>query len=221
MCLVIKAAGRRTAWSDKHIADEMIQGPSGNGVDDLYLLEINASNSYGVSTTKSLDLTKSFDDMKVQGILNQINGLDHTGTTSNGVPAIFGMNFQAVSVAQRLRVNKNINGTTATGTNAGPGGYLNGTGAPSALLTDALNHTDSSIGQILSGLQQNGLMDSTFIILTAKHGQGPIDPTRLNIVNPTNITGRIDPAITHIVLQSGDNVPLIWLHDQSKTTSAV
>src|SRR5437660_2365498 len=72
---VIKAAGRRTAWSDKHIADEMIQGPSGNGVDDLYLLEINASNQYGVSTTKSLDLTKNFDDMKLQGLLNQINGM--------------------------------------------------------------------------------------------------------------------------------------------------
>ena len=50
---IIKAAGYRTAWSDKHIADEMIQGPSGEGVDDLYLLEINASNSFGVSTTKS------------------------------------------------------------------------------------------------------------------------------------------------------------------------
>src|ERR1043166_8539604 len=79
---VIKAAGYRTAWSDKHLADEMIQGPSGQGVDDLFLLEINGVNACvgcSVSTTKSLDATKSFDDTKVQGILNQINGLDHTG----------------------------------------------------------------------------------------------------------------------------------------------
>src|SRR5438105_4264736 len=97
---VIKASGCRTAWSDKHLADEMIQGPSGNGVDDLYLLEINASNPFGVSTTQSLELTKNFDDMKVQGILNQINGFDHTHTSNAPVPTIFGMNFQAISVAQ-------------------------------------------------------------------------------------------------------------------------
>src|SRR6267378_3760971 len=150
---VIKAAGCRTAWSDKHIADEMIQGPSGNGVDDLYLLEINASNPFGVSTTQSLELTKNFDDMKVQGILNQINGFDHTGSTNAPVPAILGMNFQAISVAQRLKTNKNPNGSTATGTNAGPGGYLDGTGTPSALLVDALNHTDASIGRMISTLQ--------------------------------------------------------------------
>jgi len=218
---VIKAAGGRTAWSDKHIADEMIQGPSGNGVDDLYLLEINASNIYGVSTTKSLDLTKSFDDMKVEGILNQINGLDYTGSASNGVPTIFGMNFQAVSVAQRLKTNKTITGSTATGTNAGPGGYLDGTATPSALLVDALNHTDYSIGLMMEALQGNGLLDSTVIILTAKHGQGPIDPTKLATVDPTNIIGRIDPAITHVLLLSGDNVPLVWLQDQSKTAAAI
>jgi hypothetical protein len=218
---VIKAAGHRTAWSDKHLADEIIQGPSGQGVDDLYLLEINANNAFGVSTTKSLDATKEFDDMKVQGILNQINGLDHTGSDAVGVPTIFGMNFQAVSVAQRLKNNKNLTGGNATGTNAGPGGYLDGAGTPSQLLIQALDHTDASIGQMISALQSKGLLDTTYIIVTAKHGQAPIDPTKLVNVNPGIIPGLIDPSVVQVLLTSGDDAALLWLADQSKTADAV
>jgi len=218
---VIKASGRRTAWSDKHIADEMIQGPTGQGVDDLYLLEINATNSYGVSTTKSLDVTEIFDDMKVQGLLNEINGLDHTGSNPVGVPAIFGMNFQAISVAQRLLVNKTITGAIATGANAGPGGYVDGAATPSQLLINALHHTDASISQILTALRGSALLNSTYIILTAKHGQSPIDPATVTQVGNTNIPNLIDPAIVRVLLTSGDTAPLLWLQDQSKTAAAV
>jgi hypothetical protein len=34
--------GLRTAWSDKHIAYQMFDGPSGSGVDDLVAPEINS-----------------------------------------------------------------------------------------------------------------------------------------------------------------------------------
>ena len=37
---VAKAAGLRTAWSDKHPSYDLVNGPSGNGVDDLYTPEI-------------------------------------------------------------------------------------------------------------------------------------------------------------------------------------
>ena len=218
---IIKDAGGRTAWSDKHLADEMILGPSGQGVDDLFLLEINGVNSFGVGVTKSLDLTKSFDDTKVQGVLNQINGLDHTGVSNVGVPSIFGMNFQAISVAQRLKKNLNTDGTTPVGTNAGPGGYLDGSGTPSSLLIDALNHTDASIGMMVDALESNGLLNSTYIVITAKHGQSPIDPTRVNTVSPSLIPGFIDPGITHVLLTGGDDAALLWLQDQSKTAAAV
>ncbi len=43
--------------------------------------------------------TKQYDGYKVQAILNEIDGLDHSGKTHVGTPAIFGMNFQTVSVA--------------------------------------------------------------------------------------------------------------------------
>jgi len=46
--------------------------------------------------------TKQYDSYKVQAVLNEIDGLDHSGKTKVGTPAIFGMNFQAVSVAQKI-----------------------------------------------------------------------------------------------------------------------
>jgi hypothetical protein len=42
---VIKAAGGYTAWSDKHPAYEMLNGPSGAGVDDLYTPERRRSSA--------------------------------------------------------------------------------------------------------------------------------------------------------------------------------
>ena len=37
---LVKAAGGRTAWADKHPAYEFLNGPSGTGIDDLYTPEI-------------------------------------------------------------------------------------------------------------------------------------------------------------------------------------
>ena len=37
---VVKAEGGHTAWADKHPAYDLVNGPSGNGVDDLYTPEI-------------------------------------------------------------------------------------------------------------------------------------------------------------------------------------
>src|SRR5882762_3687249 len=98
---LVKAAGGRTAWSDKHPAYEFLNGPSGTGVDDLYTPEITVT-APAVNTTNSFSLTMAYDDMKVAAIVNEINGFDHTGTDSVGTPALFGMNFQAVSVGQKL-----------------------------------------------------------------------------------------------------------------------
>jgi hypothetical protein len=39
---VARAAGLRTAWSDKHPAYEILNGPSGTGVQDLFTPEINS-----------------------------------------------------------------------------------------------------------------------------------------------------------------------------------
>ena len=43
-----------------------------------------------------------YDSYKVQAVLNEIDGYDHSRKTKVGVPAIFGMNFQTVSTAEKL-----------------------------------------------------------------------------------------------------------------------
>jgi hypothetical protein len=40
--------------------------------------------------------------VKVNAILNEIKGKTHNGASPAPVPALFGMNFQAVSIGQKL-----------------------------------------------------------------------------------------------------------------------
>jgi arylsulfatase A-like enzyme len=41
-----------------------------------------------------------------------------------------------------------------------------------------IQFVDASIGAFVSELKENGLYDSTMIVITAKHGQSHIDPSR-------------------------------------------
>src|SRR5215831_15930665 len=97
---VVKQFGGRTAWADKHPAYDLVNGPSGKGVDDLYTPEI--TNVNGFDATVSVVCTAENDEKKVVAILNEIRGRNHDGSRGRGVPTVFGMNFQAVSVGQKL-----------------------------------------------------------------------------------------------------------------------
>ena len=133
---VIHAAGKRTAWSDKHPAYEIVSGPSGTGLDDLYTPEINSTTvpgHPGAEWTTHPSYTRVYDGFKVTGILNQIKGLDHTGGKHVGVPAIFGMNFQAVSVGQKVTAD----------------GYLDAAGTPSPELALSIESVDAALGKML------------------------------------------------------------------------
>jgi hypothetical protein len=226
---LVKAAGGRTAWSDKHPAYEFLNGPSGTGVDDLYTPEIvsciDGSSpapppappcaNGGVITTNSFSQTLTYDDMKVAAIVNEINGFDHTGTNWFGTPALFGMNFQAVSVGQKL-IEKKPTGEVLVG------GYLDASGTPSAPLQAALVHTDESIGAMVAALQAKGLADSTLIIVSAKHGNSPVDRATLVRVNPTVISSIVNGVSLGLLAQlSADTGPLIWLKDQTRTADVV
>src|SRR5947208_16374635 len=101
-----------------------------------------------VLSARNVAKTEVYDDTKVQAILNEIAGKDHAGTKAVGVPKIFGMNFQAISVAQKLV----------------GGGYVDAAGTPSAGLSHALDHTDLSLGKMLESLKANGLLNSTLVI---------------------------------------------------------
>ena len=86
------------------------------------------------------------------------------------------MNFQALSVGQKL--NEKSNSTR--------GGYLDADATPSAALLTDFAFVDDSIGAMVKEIKERGLYESTLIIITAKHGQNPIDP---NFYNPILNTG--------------------------------
>jgi hypothetical protein len=196
---VIKRSGGRTAWSDKHPAYDFVNGPSGTGVDDLFTPEVRSF--------RGLKNVESYDDLKVAAILNEINGNDHAGTGEVGVPAIFGMNFQAISVAQKTA----------------DGGYLDGSGRLSPTLEDALVHMDQSLGKIMARLQERNLLDSTLVVVTAKHGDSPIDPAKLKHANleliPRTVTAVHEGLLAG--LEQDGSVALLWLSDQDRTADVV
>ena len=200
---VAKAAHLRTAWSDKHPAYDIVNGPSGHGVDDLYTPEIASVGPNG-SPTDNVPNAEAYDDLKVTAILNEIAGHDHAGTGSFGAPAIFGMNFQAVSVGQKTA------------------GYVDASGAPTPALADALAHTDSSIGSMVEALRHEHLLHNTLLVVSAKHGQSPIDPSLRRIVSSKAIPNAIDGIQPGLVAQATeDDIALVWLTDQSKTEQVV
>jgi Type I phosphodiesterase / nucleotide pyrophosphatase len=168
--------GLRTAWSDKHPAYEALEGPSGNSIDDLFTPEIDSialepsGNPYPgeISWTEDNAATMQYDSYKVQAVLNEIDGFDHSRKTKVGVPAIFGMNFQTVSTAEKLHTSDGLSG-----------GYLPGTTTPGPLLQRALDYIDAKLQAMGEEIQAQGLAGSTAIVVSAKHGQSPQDPNSL------------------------------------------
>jgi hypothetical protein len=169
---IIREAGGLTAWSDKHPAYEVLSGPSGKGIDDLYTPEINSQvpgAPAGDDYTTSYAAVRTYDATKVGAVINWINGLNSTGTAHPGVPAVFGMNFQAVSVGQKLAKSGFNDPAGLTG------GYLDSNATPGNALTLQFQFVDAALGQFVAALSSQGLLDSTLIIVSAKHGQSPID----------------------------------------------
>ena len=214
---VIRAAGLRTAWSDKHPAYDILNGPSGTGVEDAYNPEINSLVPMGTCNgngsndwTTSICGVTTYDGYKVQAIINEIDGFDHTGTVRVGVPAIFGMNFQTVSVGQKLHKDYQ----------KGPCGYsyVSGVITPTACLADAISFVDTSIGQMVSELSKNGLLDSTLIIISAKHGQSAIDPSKRTAIDPSLVATIVGAPYAFDI---SDDSSLIWLTDQAQTNAVV
>jgi len=235
---VVKNAGGYTAWSDKHPSYDFTNGPSGNGVDDLWSPEINSipvpiptvqgcdplpdpgaaksSNAW----TDSFQNIRCYDQYKVQAVLNWINGKTHDGRSTAPVPNVFGMNFQAVSVGQKL-VEKSLSLT---------GGYVDALGTPSDSLFAEIQYVDGAIGQFVSELKKQGLLDSTLIIVSAKHGQSPIDPNRVLRITgdvasdepPSQILspGGVGPGLP-VAQADEDDISMLWLTDQSQTESSV
>lgn len=217
---VARAAGLRTAWSDKHPAYEILNGPSGTGVQDLFTPEINSdAPTPGSSTDWTGDnaLTQRYDSFKVKAVLNEIRGFDHSGMTRVGTPAIFGMNFQTVSTAEKLPVS---NGLT--------GGYEADGVTPGPLLSRALSYIDRQVGILVDAVQDRHLERSTAIILSAKHGQSPDKPSALTRIPDGPIIDALNaawhaahPAGTDplVAFSINDDGVLMWLNNRTQAAT--
>jgi Type I phosphodiesterase / nucleotide pyrophosphatase len=216
---VARDHGFRTAWSDKHPAYQMLSGPSGTGVQDYFTPEINSQAigyPAGQDWTGDNAATMQYDSYKVQAILNEIDGYDHSGTHQVGVPGIFGMNFQTVSTAQKLPTSDGMTG-----------GYLPGGTVPGPLLVRALKYINTEIGKMVSEIQDQGLAGSTAIIISAKHGQSPTDPNALARVPDAPIISAINAAWTAahpgagklVIFSTDDDGMLLWLSDRSQAAA--
>ena len=249
---VIHAAGGYTAWSDKHPSYSSVSGPgNGTNIDDYFSPEINsipvnlpgvagcnplpdqtqvaASNAW----TDSFQNIQCYDSLKVNAVLNEINGKDHTGTSTKPVPEILGMNFQVVSVGEKLIEKASVNGSSII---IGTGGYLDAAGTPTNPLVGEIEFADAAIGQMVHALKSQGLLDQTLIVITAKHGQSPVDSSRYTGIttsgpvttSPATILQNClpfseSPANANGIGPTEDDVSMIWLTNSANcsTESAV
>jgi hypothetical protein len=216
---VVQQAGLRTAWSDKHPSYLVLAGPSGNGVDDFFTPEIaSQATGYpaGVAWNEDVAANMQYDSYKVQAILNEIDGYNHSRTKYVGVPALFGMNFQTVTTAEQLPTSDGLTG-----------GYLPGGLVPGPLLVRALNYVNTEIGVIVAQIRARGLAGSTAIIITSKQGQSPTNPNDFKEVNDAPIIAGVDAAWAKlhphaaplVVVASDDDVMLWWLSNRSQAAA--
>jgi len=239
---VIHRAGGFTAWSDKHAVYAVVSGPTGtdqpSNVDDYYSPEVNSNaiplpgvttatghdcssiNNNGGDWTTDFENIKCYDQLKVNAVLNWIGGRTHLGDARQAVPQIFGMNFQAVSVGQKLIENGVL------------GGYTNAAGMPTAAMLGEIRFVDAAIGQFVSALRRNHLYESTTLIVTAKHGQSPVDTHRffpipgkngLNGTPPSGVLGAafLPDSELNQIGPTEDDISLLWLSAGASTADAV
>jgi hypothetical protein len=234
---VIHGAGGYTAWIDKHASYSFVAAPGGMGLDDYYSPEVDSTvvplpgvkTSEGISCAtirdtatlagwnSSFENIQCYDALKVNALLNQIAGKTHTGAAAVK-PAVFGMNFQAV-----------YTGESVNEPSVGTGGYKNAAALPSAELLNEIEFVDASIGDIVNGLKDAGIYDDTLIIITAKHGESPIDPI-LYVADGTNTPATLlgtgipyseSPLNSTGIGATEDDVSLLWLNKGASVTAAV
>ncbi|KAK6432658.1 hypothetical protein LTR95_011173 [Oleoguttula sp. CCFEE 5521] len=195
---VVHSKGLQTAYADKHPAYDLVRGPSGTGLTVGYFPEIAA-------VANTVAATIAYDQLHVDAWLDWIKAATPVNTTVfdgplTTTPALFGGNFQALSVAQKTV------------------GYNNDSQSSfSPAIVRAMSFVDASIGAVVNELAATGLLEDTLIVVASKHGQAPIDRHLYGTVDPqliTNLTG------VPVAFQTSDDIALIFLENAADMATA-
>jgi Type I phosphodiesterase / nucleotide pyrophosphatase len=234
---VVHRAGGYTAWIDKHASYSFTAGPGGAGLNDYYSPEVDSNvialpgvkTSEGVPCSPIRDTVtlsgwnssfkniQCYDALRVNALLNEIAGKTHSGAPA-AVPALFGMNFQSV-----------YTGESVYEPGVGTGGYQNAAALPSEELLGDIEYVDAAIGDIVNALKQAGMYEDTLLIVTAKHGESPIDPS-LYVADgsntPATLLGSAIPYSESPLNSTGigateDDVSVLWLKKGASVDAAV
>jgi hypothetical protein len=236
---VVHAGGGYTAWIDKHPSYSFAAGPGGTGLNDYYSPEVDStviplpgvSTAQGVpcdpirdmtntsSWTNSFQNIQCYDALKVDALLREIAGKTHNGRPAR-IPAVYGMNFQSVYFGESLSEPGVANG-----------GYLDAAATPSSELLQEIEFVDASLGDIVAALKNSGTYNDTLLIITAKHGDSPIDPN-LYVADGTNTPATILATDGYIPYSESplnptgigateDDVSVLWLNPGSSIPNAV
>ena len=224
---VVQGAGGRTAWTDKHPSYEWTNGPSGKGRrrflrpgNQLHpgaaaaifraarrcRSPIRRRMTAGriVSTTSSATTRSTSRPCSTRSTATTT-----IATAKVGVPMLFGTNFQSVSVGEKLAVDP------VTGLK---GGYTDVLGTPGQGLAGELEFVDQSMGRFVHELKAQRLYESTLIIVSAKHGQSPIDVTQRRGIGGGQPAATIGTADAFDISDDGS---LIWLTGPSLAAGVV
>ena len=214
---VAREHGLRTAWSDKHPAYEILSGPSGTGVQDFFTPEINSdANGFPAGNDWTTDnaATMQYDSYKVQAVLNEIDGFDHSRNAPRG---------RARHLRDELpdRIDSGEAADLGRADRRLPAGRHGSRAA-----ADARARTTSTprSARWSPSIRAEGLAGSTALIISAKHGQSPTDPNALARVDDGPIIDGINAAwkAAHpsagnlVAFAVDDDGMLMWLSDTSQ-----
>ena len=91
---VVVAAGKKTAYADKHPSYDLMNGPSGDGLSTSYFPEIAGDGDYTSNVTACIQ----YDTLHVNAFLDWLDGkvpANSNGALNGEIPMLFGGNFQS------------------------------------------------------------------------------------------------------------------------------
>ncbi|MDQ2834522.1 MAG: alkaline phosphatase family protein [Acidobacteriota bacterium] len=192
----VHASGGRTAWADELPAyADLLRGPSGTALDEVFVPDIKI---------RTKNQARAADQARTDAVIHWIAGRDSTGKSRMPVPRLFGMTLTGLDSAQRASLlSKREHSREAS-------------------VESALEEVDGELGRVVAELTRDGLNDSTWIIVTAKHGCAPTDVPASRLIDPARIeavaTVAARGSLAHITTNS---VAMVWLQHPAFTSAVL